>query len=126
MYNKYNAERTNGFSSKLESAVYDILRLREKAREIEIIRCQPRVEMRNKAGRKWVCIPDFLVLDLKTGKDLFIEAKGMTTDRFLATKWIWEECGPNPMEIWKGRYQKPYLDELLIPVNNDAKLSHSA
>ena len=36
----YGAVRTNGFSSKFESAVYDLLKLRERAGEIFDIRCQ--------------------------------------------------------------------------------------
>lgn len=105
------------FGSKLEAAVYGLLLLRQKAGEILEIECQRRVQMHSLAlGESWGCIPDFRCT-LPTGL-LYVEAKGFEQDRWLGTRFIWSLCGPAPLEVWKGRYERPHLHEIITPAQD--------
>lgn len=110
--NKFRAIRTNGFSSKLESAVYEILKLREKAGEISDIQQQASVDLG--FDIRWKVDYSFTVRE--TGKRFWAEAKGIETDRYRICLKLWRGGqGPGPLEIWKGSYQKPKLVEIIYP-----------
>ena len=74
--NKYSAKRVShagySFASKLEAAVFDILKLRECAGEIKDIQCQAHVKL---TKAKIVYIPDFKFTDVKSGEEYYAEAK---------------------------------------------------
>ncbi len=108
---KYKSQRTNGFSSKFESAIYDMLLLRQKLGEIKNIRCQhPTHLTRAQIGLK----VDFSYEDMN-GKITFVEAKGFPTEGWKIKKKLWAYYGPGPLEIWQGDYRRPKLSETLIP-----------
>jgi hypothetical protein len=113
---KYGAAKvTQGgesFRSKLEAAVEQTLRLREKAGEIRIIRREVNIFLTEARIRY---IPDFLCEDLKTGEEFFVEAKGYSSDRWVVILKLYRVYGPKKLELWKGNYRKPYLDEVIIP-----------
>lgn len=110
--NKYNAIRTaSGFGSKLESAVYQILLLRQKSGEIKDIRQQVSVEL---SAAKICYKIDFSYEKLEGGL-VFVEAKGVVTERWRIAEKLWRFYGPAPIEIWKGSYQKLRLVEIVVP-----------
>ncbi len=113
-YRNQKSSRPGGlsFSSKLEAAVYDMLYLQEKTGQIKIDKIQAHVYL---TDARIACIPDFLITNLETGEQEFIEAKGFTTDRFLIIKKLWEYYGPNVLKIYKGTYKKLYLAETIVP-----------
>lgn len=106
---KFNAERINGFDSKLEQAVFFYLEFLEKKGEISDIRKQDTVYL-TKAKISWRV--DFSALD-KNGKRFYVEAKGLETIDYKLKKKLWEVYGPGRLEIWKGTYQKPKLHEVI-------------
>ena len=116
MKNKYGNVRVKkrgfSFSSKLESAVHDLLLLREKAKEISNIRTQCTVEL-TRAKIKWRA--DFMFTDNTTGEDVIVEAKGSETERWLIIYKLLPFYSPCKIEIWKGNYRKPSLYEIINP-----------
>jgi hypothetical protein len=113
---KYNATKveTDGhsFSSKLEAALYQHLRLREKAGEIKILQTQDHVYL---TDARIAYIPDFKCEDLSTGEIYWVEAKGFESDRWPTIKKLWKHYGPGRLEIWKGTYLRLHLEEVLKP-----------
>jgi hypothetical protein len=116
--NKYGRKKVNKlgitFDSKLESAVHDLLLLREKAGEIRNIRQQVSVHL---TLAKILYKPDFSFEVVATGETEYVEAKGLVTPVFAIKKRLWEFYGPSKLTIYKGGYRKPYLDEIVIPKN---------
>ena len=99
-------------ASKLESSVCQMIQLREKAGELKLIQVQAKVYLtRARIGY----IPDFLCTDLRTGGDLFVEAKGWPNDTWPIKKKLWKYYGPAPLEIWTGSHLRPVLDEVIVP-----------
>ena len=119
-YNKYGRERVShsgySFASKLEAAVFDILKWREKAKEIGNIRCQAQVSL---SRAKIIYKPDFFCTDLKTGWDFYVEAKGYQTPEWRLKRRLWIAYGPATLEIWGGTHTRPRLIEVLEPNRGD-------
>lgn len=110
--NKFGTKKTaDGFPSKLEASVYALLLLREKNGEISNIRRQ-HVVLLTKADIK--SIVDFSYED-KQGSTVWVEAKGFATDVWNIKKRLWRYYGPGPLEIWKGNYMNPSLNEVIVP-----------
>ena len=108
---KFGNQRTNGFASKLEAAVHQILMLREKSGEITDVK-RGGVELT--CGINWNV--DFNYIDKKTKKRVWVEAKGVETERYRLCLKLWRGGhGPGPLEIWKGSWQKPMLVEIVYP-----------
>lgn len=101
------------FGSKLEAAVYQILKLRMKAGEIKSIQVQDHVYLTDaRIG---------YVVDFKcttpTDTVFWVEAKGYANDRWPMKKKLWKYYGPGTLEIWMGSHTKPSLTETIIPVS---------
>lgn len=115
--NKYRAKRVQyenfTFASQLEAAVYQLLKLRENAGEIELIQTQATVLL-TKAEIKY--IPDFKCLDLKTNTVFYVESKGYSTPEWNIKKRLWRYYGPANLEIWKGTHKNPHLAEIIEPI----------
>jgi hypothetical protein len=102
----------HSFQSKLEAAVYQILKLRERAGEIKVLQTQDHVYL---SDARIGYIPDFKCLDLKTNEEFWVEAKGYEAPVWPIKKKLYKSYGPGKLEIWKGSYIKPFLDETIIP-----------
>lgn len=109
--NKYHAIREGNFPSKLESAVYEMLLWRERAKEIKNIKRQHCVKM-TLADISWKI--DFSFEDNKTGEICFVEAKGIETSDYRIKKRLWAYYGLGVLEIWKGSYKSIYLEETIV------------
>ncbi len=109
---KFNARSSDGFPSKLEKAVYDLLLLREKAKEIKDIKRQVRVELTRAAIATKV---DFSFTYVRDGSTGYAEAKGPETERWIIIKKLWAKYGPAPLEIFKGRHTNAQLVEIVVP-----------
>lgn len=110
--NKYNAHPISGFDSKLEAAVYDLLILREKAGEIRFRQSQKHIYL---TDARVLYIADFEFEYVANGEIAYAEAKGYESARWPTVKKLWKHYGPGRLEIWKGTYKKPYLDETINP-----------
>lgn len=92
--------------------MHDILLLREKAGEIKEIQQQINVHL---TLAKILYKPDFAYTDCATGETIYVEAKGMDTQTWRIKLRLWKFYGPGTLEIWRGSYNKPFLDETVIP-----------
>jgi hypothetical protein len=112
--NKYKAKRTDGFPSKFEAAVYYLLVLREKTGEIKNIKRQQTVVLQD--GPREVRITwkvDFSFEICATGKTGYAEAKGFETADYKLKLKLWRANPPARLEVYKGNYKKPKLDEVV-------------
>lgn len=107
-----------GFShrSKLESAVCQLIRLREKAGELEHLQHECHVYL---TEARIGYIPDFKCRDTKTGEEFYVEAKGYANDRWPIKKKLWKFYGPGRLEIFTGTHLNPVLSEEIIPKRRD-------
>lgn len=120
-FNKFNAKRTNGFASKLESAVFDILTLRQRAGEIKDLRCQHVVVLQD--GPKEIKINwkiDYSYTDTSTNRLCFAEAKGVWTQDFIIKLKLFKKLGIGQIEIWGGNWRSPKILEKWVPSENIA------
>jgi hypothetical protein len=97
------------FASKLEAAVYLLLKAEEAAGRIQDLRTQPSVTL--VAGIRM--IPDFCYL--RDGKLEYAEAKGHVTDVWALKLRLWRVFGPAPLRIFKGTYRRPVEVECVVP-----------
>lgn len=113
---KYGATRVQAsgysFASKLEAAVHQILLLRERAGEIQILGVQKQVRL-TEAGI--IYKPDFEFVNLETGIHYYCEAKGFETPEWKLKLKLYRFYGPRPLEIWQGSAISPKLVETVIP-----------
>lgn len=112
---KFRAQKTNGFPSKLENAVHDLLLTRELAGEISEIKQQQAITLKHceLCGDKLTWKVDFSFIRLSDGKKVYCEAKGCETSGYRKRLKAWKKNPPFDLEIWKGSWQKPYLDEFI-------------
>lgn len=112
--NKYNAKPANGFGSKLENAVHDILLLRQNQKEITDIKRQQSVILQDgcpKEQIKWRV--DFSYTRMSDQKLCYVEAKGIETMDYRIKLKLWRRLKPAPLEIYKGTWQRPKLHEVI-------------
>lgn len=113
--NKYSAKRVNGFSSKLEHAVYELLKTKEKLGLISDIKCQQSVVLQE-GGREqritWRV--DFSYFDLSSKELVYVEAKGLETDVYKLKLKLWLAKRPYRLEIYKGSYRRPHLVQTIF------------
>jgi hypothetical protein len=110
--NKYGARKTNGLSSKLEAAVYDILKWRVDAGEISELRCQhPVVLQGGKRDTRITWKIDFSFIE--NGERAFAEAKGFSTDVYKMKLKMFRANPQGTLYIYKGNWRKPMLAEVI-------------
>lgn len=112
--NKYGAQASGGFGSKLEKSVYDILKMREMTGEISDIKCQQTIVLvdgSNKVRITWKV--DFSFIDNETGKLCYCEAKGVETEPYRLKKKLFRKFIPHRLEIWKGSWRRPMKAETI-------------
>lgn len=108
--NKFGAKRVDGFPSKLEAAVYQLLKLRERAGEISDIKRQQTVVLQE--GSRDVRITwrvDFSFIE--RNELVYAEAKGIENADYKLKLKLWRANPPAPLEIWKGHHMRPKLVE---------------
>ena len=113
-YGGIQTQTTDGyqFPSKLEAAVYEILKLREKQGELSDIRCQVRVKM---TRSEIAYIADFQAIEVISGKKVYVEAKGFETAIWRIKRRLWMQYGPGRLTIYKGHYKSPFISEVIVP-----------
>lgn len=114
---KYGARRLQthdgrSFASKLESSLYDQLKLREKAGEIRDLECQVKVYL---TDAEIGMIPDFRFFEIKTNSLVYAEAKGFQTPEYRIKRKLWKFYGPGKLEVWGGSYKSLKLVEVICP-----------
>ncbi len=104
----YGAVKTNGFASKMESAGYDMLRLRELAGDITSIKCQQAVTLAQGNGLKikWKIDFSYVIKQLE-----YCEIKGFENQSYRLKLKLYKMNPPAPLEIFKGSARKLFLAE---------------
>lgn len=110
--NKFSNQRTSGFASKLEHAVYVILQDQEKLGLISDIKCQVQVHLTN---AEILYKPDFSIFDNELNQTVYVEAKGMVTPSWAIKKRLWKKYGPGILKIYTGTHSYPKLTEIIVP-----------
>lgn len=104
----------DGYGSKLEQAVGQILELREKAGEIRNIRRQVPVVLQD--GPRELKITwkvDFSFEDVASGRTHYAEAKGFKTEVYLLKLKLFRANPHGPCEIWEGNWRSPKMVEVI-------------
>jgi hypothetical protein len=99
------------FASKLEAALYGMLKMRQAAGEIRTIEVQAQVYL---TDAKILYKPDFFCERID-GSIFYAEAKGYQDQKWPIKKRLWASYGPAPLEIWKGTHVRPVLVETIVP-----------
>jgi len=103
--------KTNGFASKMESAGYDMLKLREMAGEIRDIKCQQAVTLAQGNGLKIKWKIDFSYRMTATDQLEYCEIKGFENQSYRLKLKLYKMNPPAPLEIFKGSARKLFLAE---------------
>jgi hypothetical protein len=118
-FNKFGSSKIKDsgrtYHSKLELAVNNILELRERAKEIRILKRQQHIHFYFEDEKLCEYWPDFTCIDLKTDEVFFVEAKGYETPEWLIKLKLWRAGGPGKLEIWRGSHGNPRITEIVIP-----------
>lgn len=117
---KYGSKRTqcrrqHSHRSRLESAVCDMLAEDDPTFELE----QVEDHVYLSEGRV-LYVADFRLRNKKTGEVFWREAKGKETQRWPSIKRLWKAYGPGRLEIWKGTYCAPRLEQTIVPRKAEA------
>lgn len=118
---KYNAQSTlvDGlhFPSKLEAAVWCMLKQLQKVDDIRNVTRYPSVKL--PGGVTWKIDFAYVGFFAKTNRGMWLpcyaEAKGVETADYKVKLKLFEEFGDRPLHIWKGTHKKPYLWKTVIP-----------
>jgi len=113
---KYKSQKVEydhqSFSSKLEAALYQWLKLREKNGEITDIKCQETVYL---TLARIIYKPDFSYVDKTSNEKIYAESKGFETSDWRIKRRLWQFYGPGILEIYKGSHKNFSLHETLKP-----------
>lgn len=112
-YNKKTDFDGHSFPSKGHAACYALLKLREKAGEIKILKCEDNIHL---TEAKILYIADFKCLDIKTNKEFWVEFKGFETPVWRIKRRLWQFYGPGTLEIYRasrGSAVTVYLQETI-------------
>jgi hypothetical protein len=104
----------DGYGSKLEQAVGQVLQAREQSGEIRNIRRQVAVVLQDgPRERRIVWKIDFSFEVVVTGLTRFAEAKGFETEVYKLKLKLFRGRPQGDLEIWKGSYKSPQLVEVI-------------
>ena len=108
---KYGNAMAGG--SKLEEAVYALLKVREEKGEISDIQRQQSVELQGGSRETRISWrADYTYIRNSTGERICVEAKGFPTEVWkLKLKMI--RFKRIKTEIWAGTYTRPFLQEVI-------------
>lgn len=111
--NKYKAVRTNGFSSKFENAVHEVLLLKQKLGEVKNIKCQQTVVLIPGPATVRIAWKVDFSYEAPSGETRYVEAKGVETSDYKLKLKLWRSNPPYALEIYKGHYSRPKLVETI-------------
>lgn len=100
------------FDSKLEAALFDYLKLRERAGEIAELQPQDTIYL---TAARIMYKPDFKYLDMASGDHEWAEAKGFETTDYRIKRRLWMHYGPGKLHVFNGNYSRLILKETIIP-----------
>lgn len=115
--NKYGRKKVEhagySFDSKLEAALFDQLRLRERAGQISNVQHHPGTVFLSPARVQYR--PDFKYLNHATGAVEYAESKGVRGPKWPSIEKLWKIFGPGRLEVWGGSYNRLKLLKAIQP-----------
>lgn len=118
---KYKAKPADGFASKLEKAVYVMLRDRETLKMISDLKRQQTVVLLDNSDKSkritWKI--DFSYINKETCLVEYLEAKGFKTNDYLLKLKLYRANPPAPLEIWGGSWRRPKFIERIEAFENN-------
>lgn len=105
------------FDSKLETGLFDLLSLKERAGSIRNLKHQPGSVFLSKARIQYR--PDFSWESCETDIQEWGESKGFETPEWRIKRKLWGAYGPGKLFIWIGSAAHLTLKEVLIPGAGD-------
>jgi hypothetical protein len=90
------------FDSRWEAAYYRHLLLEEAAGRVKLLELQPKIYL---TDARILMKPDFLVLDLKSGQQHYVDVKGVRTPVFQLKCRLWAAYGPLKLVLVKKKGQ---------------------
>ncbi len=113
--NKFKAVRTNGFASKFENAVHEILLFKQKLGEVRNIKCQQTVVLiPGPPGVRIAWKIDFSCENKEFNWETeYVEAKGVETSDYKLKLKLYKHNPPARLTIYKGSYQRPKVYEII-------------
>lgn len=103
------------FDSKLEKAVFEILKLQERANEISELKHHPGTVFLTDARIQYR--PDFRFKSHPSGDMVYAEAKGYPDSKWAIKKKLWLFYGPAQLIIYGGTWHNPQIIEIITPRN---------
>lgn len=99
--NKYGAQKVTvgreTYDSKGEHEMHGTLTLMERGGLLrDILHHPPAVDITRFVNYK----PDFRYFEIKRGTIVYVDFKGLMTERFKVIKNLWKEFGKVPLQIW--------------------------
>lgn len=118
--NKFNAVKSSSdgysFGSKLERAVYEILKLQQAAGELKILKTQECIYL---TDARILYKPDFTCEDSINGEVFWVEAKGLKTPVWAIKKRLWTAgYGPGKLIVYEGNHSRLFISETIISKNS--------
>ncbi len=107
---KSSSSDGRSFSSKLERAIYEMLKQGVLDGRYSELQCQDHVYL---TEARILYIPDFKVFDEIKKAPRWIEAKGFETDVWRIKRRLWVHYGPGPLDVYKGSEKAFKLTETL-------------
>lgn len=112
-YGRQKVDRAGySFDSKLEAALFDQLKLRERAGEISEIQAQDTIYL---TAARIMYKPDFKYLNNATGEHEWAEAKGFETTDYRIKRRLWMHYGPGKLHVFNGSHARLSLKETITP-----------
>lgn len=103
MVNQKVSHAGYSFASKLEAALFDHLKLLEKAGEIKDIQVQPQCHL---TRARILFKPDFAAWNTINQEREYFEAKGHVTAVYAIKRRLWPYYGDGPLHVFGGRYTR--------------------
>ncbi len=88
-----------------------MLKMREKAQELDSIECQVTTPLTAGITHK----TDFTCFDIKLGEKVWVEYKGFEDQRWRDIRKLWKFYGPGRLRVYKGYGLRVTLSEEIIP-----------
>jgi hypothetical protein len=111
------------FDSQLERALFDQLKLRERAGEIKDLQAQDTVYL---TDARIMMKPDFAYTDCATGAREWAEAKGFETTDYRIKRRLWKFYGPGPLHVYGGSASRLVFKETILPKGGECERETSA
>lgn len=106
--------RGESFPSKLEGAVFELLRLRVAAGELDMLTRYEKVSFLD-GFVSWSI--DFWAIETETNTPVWIEAKGMKCQKWKLFERVWRDRGPGKLVLYMGDYRSPQEMPPIIPAS---------